>query len=96
MKNDRAYIIHTRDGVKRITAEDARQNAKRQQQEGVKPSFCYRFGGGEYGRPGFLIWSTREDGAGVYIPADDDITGGYISTGWQGDFAICPPQEATA
>lgn len=37
--------------------------------------------------PGWLIWSTWEDGAGVVVPRDDGKL--VLLTGWQSNLAYC-------
>lgn len=42
--------------------------------------------GGIIGKPGYLVYSTWKDGAGVAVLREDGT--GYIMTGWQADFTI--------
>lgn len=84
----RTYIIKTRNGIKLFTSEQIINNAKEQERAGVRPAYAWRdYKTGEPSTPpGWLVWSTWEDGAGVVYRRND---GEYIiSTGMQGDF-VC-------
>ena len=75
------YLIHTRDGAKIFTHADLVNEARRQQAAGFKPMYKHR----EMAKPGFLVFSTYEDGAGVVILHGDN---GQLVRGWQGDFQV--------
>lgn len=85
---ERTYILHFKSGNKMITEAAAIREALAQEKNGVKPSYIWtdHKTGETVGRPGWLIWSTWEDGAGVVYRRDD---GKMITvTGWQSDFSI--------
>ena len=78
------FVIHPREGLRIISYSEALNEAKRQKAENAL-TFRYNFGRGEYSKPGYLIYSTYADGAGVFILSEDE-SGGYMLKGWQGDF----------
>lgn len=86
---ERNWIIHPERGTKRniiITESEAIQNAKEQEQEGIEPTLCWYNHRTKQAEtpPGWLIWSTWEDGAGICYKRSD---GKYIVlSGWQADF----------
>ena len=79
-------VIHTKEnGIMILTETDILKNALQQKRQGIKPHYCYNFGKGELSRPGFLVYSTFSDGAGVYV-LNADETGGILIKGWKGEF----------
>ena len=80
----RNFLLHLRNGNRIITEQEAIEEAKRQEADGLKP--CYAWIHDENATPGYLVWSTLADGCGVCCKGTD---GNYhIMTGWQGDFKI--------
>lgn len=82
------FVLHLRDENKVFHLFDFLNEAKKQERDGVKPAYCF------YGKdtsekttpPGWLVYSTYEDGAGVVFKRSD---GEYIFIrGWQGDFVL--------
>lgn len=67
------YIIHLQTGNRIITEEEAIANAEEQKAKGIKPHYVLFDGDKKekLSNPGWLIWSTWEDGAGVVVPRDD-------------------------
>ena len=82
----RKFLIHTKNGNQIITEEEAIKNARDQEKSGLAPAYSfYDFRKKEtITPPGWLIWSTYEDGCGVVYRG----TGGafHLVTGCQGDF----------
>ncbi len=76
------YLIHLKTGNRIITTEEAIQNAKEQEREGVEPH--YRHFALE--KRGWLIWSTFEDGTGIIVKSKDNYR---LIRGFQGDFTYC-------
>ena len=81
-------LIHTKNGNLLLTDEDIISNAKEQEAEGIAP--CYALYDHKkreaITRPGWLVWSTWEDGCGVVIKGEN---GSYHTlTGWQSDFVL--------
>ena len=75
------YLIHTQQGTKIFSHDDLVNEARRQQARGWKPSYKHR----DFRHPGYLVFSTWEDGCAVVILAGND---GMIVRGWQGDFQV--------
>lgn len=83
MDNNNLYeiILHTRNGLKCFTRQDAINNAIQQKQAGTAPHYVLR---GSDSAPGWLVYSTFSDGAGVVFP---NQKGGYnLVQGLQCDF----------
>ena len=87
--SERIYFLHLKTGNKRIACEDAIKNAEYQKSQGVAAHYALfdNTNREKLSNPGWLIWSTRQDGAGVVVPRDDGKL--VLLTGWQGDFAYC-------
>lgn len=83
------YIIHLQTGNRIITEEEAIANAEEQKAKGIKPHYVLFDGDKKekLSNPGWLIWSTWEDGVGVVVPRDDGKF--VLLTGWHSDFAYC-------
>lgn len=83
----RNWILHTKDGNKVITEAEAIQNAAEQEAAGIRPVFAwYDHRTGEHVTPpGWLVWSTYQDGAGVVYKRETDGKP-VVVTGWQADF----------
>ena len=80
---ERNYLIHRKGDNLILSASEVIQNAQEQEKEGVKPSYKHF----ALDVPGWLVWSTWEDGAGVVYKRPED--GKYIIvTGWQGEFTL--------
>lgn len=86
---ERIYTLHLKSGNKMITWEEAIANAEDQKKRGIAPHYSYIYGHKKekLSPPGWLVWSTRQDGAGVVVPRDDGKF--VLLTGWQSDFAYC-------
>lgn len=86
---ERTFILHLHTGTKIITETDAIKNALEQEKEGVEPHYSFY----DYKNcekvtpPGWLIWSTYQDGCGVVYRRKDGKM--VVTTGMQGDFACC-------
>lgn len=86
---ERTFIFHLHAGTKIITESDAINNALDQEKEGVEPHYSFY----DYKKhepvtpPGWLVWSTYQDGCGVVYRRGDGKM--VVSTGMQGDFACC-------
>ena len=87
--SERIYFLHLKTGNKRITLEEAIKNAEYQKAQGVAPHYTLfdNTKNEKLSNPGWLIWSTWQDGAGVVVPRDDGKL--VLLTGWQSDFAYC-------
>lgn len=87
--SERIYFLHLKTGNKRITWEEAIKNAEYQKAQGVAPNYTLfdNTKNEKLSNPGWLIWSTWQDGAGVVVPRDDGKL--VLLTGWQSDFAYC-------
>lgn len=83
---ERNYLIHTRDGNKVLTAAEIIANALEQEAAGIKPHLSYADPKTRepITPPGWLVWSTWDDGAGVVYRREDGKM--IIVTGWQGEF----------
>lgn len=83
------YIIHLQTGNRIITEGEAITNAEEQKAKGIKPHYALFDGDKKekLSNPGWLIWSTWEDGVGVVVPRDDGKF--VLLTGWHSDFAYC-------
>lgn len=81
-------LIHTKNGNLLLTDEDIISNAKEQEAAGIAPSFAWydHKEGKAATRPGWLVWSTWEDGCGVVVKAENGSY--YTLTGWQSDFVL--------
>ena len=86
---ERIYTLHLKSGNKMITRENAIANAEDQKAQGVTPHYTLfdNAKGEKLSNPGWLVWSTWQDGAGVVVPRDDGKL--VLLTGWQSDFAYC-------
>lgn len=84
MKN---YILHAKSGNILISEADAIAEARKQEKSGVAPAFSWRDykTGEKVTPPGWLVWSTYEDGCGVVYRRSDGKM--VLVTGWQGDFS---------
>lgn len=82
-------FLHLKTGNKRITWEDAIKNAEDQKVQGVAAHYALFDNAKKkkLSNPGWLIWSTWQDGAWVVVPRDDGKL--VLLTGWQSDFAYC-------
>ena len=85
------YTIHKADGsILHLTRDELIQNARDQKADGVKPSYSFW----DYKRneaitpPGWLVYSTYEDGAGVVYPIQGDADHMGFVRGWQGEFCM--------
>jgi hypothetical protein len=87
--NERTFIIRLKTGNKIITESEAIANAEEQKAKGIKPHYVLFDGDKKekLSNPGWLIWSTWEDGAGVVVPRDDGKL--VLLTGWQSNLAYC-------
>lgn len=87
--SERTYIIRLKTGNKIITESDAIVNAEDQKVQGVAPHYTLfdNIKKEKLSNPGWLVWSTWQDGAGVVVPRDDGKM--VLLTGWQSDFAYC-------
>ena len=87
---ERSFIIHRHDGRNQLIKEaEAIQNAQEQERDGVKPMYSYLDPRTRerITPPGWLVWSTYADGAGVVYKRPED--GKYIVvTGWQAYFSF--------
>lgn len=86
---ERTYILHTKSGTKIITETDAINNALDQEKKGVEPRYSfYDYKNCEKATPpGWLIWSTLQDGCGVAYRRNDGKM--IVCTGMQSDFVYC-------
>lgn len=81
------YILHHKNGAEVITAEEIIFNAMEQENSGIEPHYAFV----DYKTkepltpPGWLVWSTWEDGAGVCYRHPETGRWGIV-TGWQADF----------
>lgn len=83
---ERNFVIHSRlKGTFVLSESEAIKNALEQEAQGIKPCYAWRDRKG-LSSPGWLVWSTWEDGAGVVCRRSDGKM--YVLTGWQGDFAV--------
>lgn len=82
------YILHTGKGVQIVTESQAINNALDQEKSGVIPrySFLDYKTGEKLTPPGWLVFSTFEDGCGVVYRRSDGKM--IITTGFQGDFVV--------
>lgn len=87
--SERIYFLHLKTGNKRITWEEAIVNAEDQKTQGVTPHYTLFDNSKKekLSNPGWLIWSTWQDGAGVVVPRDGGKL--VLLTGWQSGFAYC-------
>lgn len=87
--SERVFILHLRAGNKVVKESDAIAEAERQEKAGITPHYAWRdYKTGEITTPpGWLVWSTHEDGAGVVYRRKKDGKM-ILTTGWQGDF-VC-------
>lgn len=82
------YTLHLHDGIKTFSKSELIENAKQQERDGVKPMYVF------YGKdtsdhitpPGWLVFSTWTDGAGVVCKYDNGRYG--LIRGWQGEFVV--------
>ncbi len=83
---ERNFVIHSREkGTMILSETECIKNALEQEKAGVRPSYAWRDKESTLS-PGWLVWSTWEDGAGVVVRRSDGKM--YVQTGWQGDFAV--------
>lgn len=77
----RAYILHLKEEKKLVTEAEIQEKA------GTVPRYAWRDykTGEQITPPGWLVWSTYEDGCGVVYRRSDGKM--ILVTGWQGDFA---------
>ena len=83
----RTFVLHTqRQGVLVISEEEAIENALQQERDGYKPMYqpWDEKKQEAWGNPGWLVWSTYQDGCGVVYRRDDGKM--ILVHGWQGDF----------
>lgn len=82
----RTFILHLKNENKVITEADAFREAERQEKAGISPCYAWRDNktGEPITPPGWLVWSTYEDGVCVVYRRSDGKA--IILTGWQGDF----------
>lgn len=85
---EKNYILHTKNGVQLVTASQAISNALEQEKNGISPRYAFRdYKSGEnITPPGWLVWSTLEDGCGVVYRRSDKKM--IVATGFPGDFVI--------
>lgn len=85
---ERRFLLHLKSVNKIITEKEAIENALQQENEGVKPHYCYYdYKNNMHFTPaGWLIWSTFEDGCGVVYRRSDGKM--VVVTGWQGEFCF--------
>jgi len=83
---EKVFIIHTKDGIKRLTENDAIKNAMYQESCGIVPHYAfYNYEKTEpVTRPGWLVWSTCCDGCGVVYRREDGKP--VLITGMQSEF----------
>ena len=80
------YLIHKSEGNVLLSSDEIINNAREQEQAGTRPHYIFY----DYTHkkkitpPGWLVWSTSEDGAGVVYKREDNKY--IIVTGWQGEF----------
>lgn len=81
-------ILRKKNGESVIVSDaEIIQNALDQESAGIKPHYCFW----DYKNseavtpPGWLVWSSYDDGCIVVYRRDDGKM--VISKGWQGDFA---------
>lgn len=86
---ERTFILHLKSGTKIVTEADVINNALDQEKEGVEPHYSfYDYKNREkITPPGWLIWSTLQDGCGVVYRRNDGKM--IVTTGIQSDFAYC-------
>lgn len=92
------YVIHPQGKpAQAYTPAELIRNAQEQRADGLEPLYCYIYNEKrrEYSRPGYLVYSTWQDGAAVVV-LDADGKTGRIYTGWQADFCIPLKEEKTA
>lgn len=77
------YLLHTRNGARLYTRAEIIENARQQENAGIIPRYRYNDGSTP---PGWLVWSTMEDGAGVVYKLAPEKYG--IISAWQGEFII--------
>lgn len=82
----RCFMLHLRGGNKIVTEAEAIQEAEKQERSGIAPRYSWRDNktGEPITPPGWLVWSTYDDGAGVVYRRNDGKM--ILVTGWQGDF----------
>jgi hypothetical protein len=82
---ERTFIIHRHNEENLIIKEsEAIQNALDQEKEGITPHYSFFDKGENITNPGWLVWSTYEDGCGVVYRRNDGKM--ILITGWQGEF----------
>lgn len=89
------YLIHPQGKpAQAYTADDLAQNAREQRAAGYLPRYrqIISRARNEYSRPGYLVYSTWQDGAAVVI-LDEAGNAAGILTGPQGDFAYMIDEE---
>ena len=85
---DDIILLHTQEGNKTFKRSEMIDNAKQQEADGIKPGYCfYDYKNGKnITPPGWLVYSTYQDGAGVVYKTDKET---YIFIrGWQSEFCL--------
>lgn len=84
---ERTYILHLKNENKMISHSEIIANAEDQKKQGIAPHYALfdNVKKKQLSNPGWLVWSTYQDGAGVVVPRDDGKL--VLLTGWQSDFA---------
>lgn len=89
------YVIHPQGKpAQAYSAEDLTRNAREQRSAGYMPRYRQIINAErrEYSRPGYLVYSTYQDGAAVVV-LDAAGNAAQILTGPQGDFAFMIDEE---
>lgn len=84
------YVIHPQGKpAQAYSAEDLARNAQEQRSAGYMPRYRQIINAErrEYSRPGYLVYSTYQDGAAVVV-LDAAGNAAQILTGPQGDFTF--------
>ncbi len=82
------YVLHAKNSVQLVTESQAINNALEQEKSGISPRYAFRdYKTGEnLTPPGWLVWSTYEDGCGVVYRRPDGKM--IVTTGFPGDFCM--------
>lgn len=89
------YVIHPQGKpAQAYSAEDLTRNAQEQRSAGYMPRYRQIINAErrEYSRPGYLVYSTFQDGAAVVV-LDEAGNAAQVLTGPQGDFAFMIDEE---
>ena len=89
------YVIHPQGKpAQAYSAEDLARNAQEQRAAGYMPRYRQIINAErrEYSRPGYLVYSTYQDGTAAVI-LDEAGNAAGILTGPQGDFAFMIDEE---